>query len=118
MEKLCKKTCFKIYINFIKSEIPNFIQIMGIISLISFSIKKIYISIIIAFSVSYLFDKYFFYKITEFLNLQFRDSLSLLNREKISEDTCWEIWEKLIIRTSIISLIIASIFSISFYFLN
>lgn len=99
----------KLYIKFLDLEIPNFVQILGVVSLLSFLLKNIYLSIPVVLVASFLFDRYLIARFFEFVKAQICDPHSELNRLKMDDDKFSSHYEKLVPWTSVLFLVLASL---------
>lgn len=99
----------KLYIKFIDLEIPNFLQILGVLSLISFLLKNIYLSIFAISIASLLFDRYMSAKFFEFVKTQICDPHSELNRWNIDDEKFQNHYGKFIFLSSLLFFSAASL---------
>lgn len=102
----------KLYFKFLDLEIPNFIQILGVVSLLGFLFKNIYFSIFAILIASFLFDRYLLARFFEFVKAQVCDPHSELNRLKIDDDKFCNHYKKLVPLTSISFLLLASLIAV------
>ncbi len=105
----------KLYLKFLDIEIPNFIQILGIVSLFSYLSKNLYFSFVIILVTSYLFDRYLLAKFFEFMKNQICDPHSEVNRKKLNDEGLFSTNRKLIPATSIIFFLAASLIAMSLH---
>ena len=96
----------ELYIKFIYSEIPNFIQILGVLSLFNFLLNNKYLSLVSIFIISLLFEKYLIVKYLDFIKVQIFDSHSEFNTEEIDVNTIVSHQKKYILVTQLIFYIV------------
>ena len=109
----------ELYYKFLDLEIPNFIQILAGLSLVSFLLNNIYFSIpIIILGITYLFDRYLLAKFFEFAKDQVCDPHSDMNREKIDVNEFRLHFKKVVPLTSAIFLIISVLLAVSIKFFS
>jgi len=108
----------ELYYKFLDLEIPNFIQILGGLSLVSFLLNNIYFTIPIILGITYLFDRYLLAKFFEFAKDQVCDPHSDMNREKIDVNEFRLHFKKVVPLTSAIFLIISVLLAVSIKFFS
>lgn len=80
----------KLYLRFIKLEIPNFIQIITLVSFFSYLSKNIYVIIIVASFVLILLNLYLIEAFVKYTHDEVKDPYSLLRVENIESQIFME----------------------------
>ncbi len=109
-ESITKNRYLWHYKKFLKLEIPNFLQIVTLVSLLSIFLKNDYLVFIIPFLVSYLLFLYHINKFGEYINNQIKDSASDLKCYNLDLDKYS--YEKYIIITDVLFFIVILFISI------
>ena len=106
----------RLYFKFLRLEIPNFIQIIGLLAFFSYLSKNIILNVLVTAIVSFLLNGYFLEKFFEFIEEQIITPNSELNRRKLDDAIWMKKYTQWIWITSLVFLALIEVISFSIYY--
>jgi len=103
---LANYTPFNLYLSFLRTEIPNIVQIMGLPTLFGVLLLNSPFVLIISPLVGIILWQFLVEKAFIFLKVQIKDSSSEINQHGLSDEVVLESWKKYMIFSSVVSAII------------